>query len=196
MTQRAVRPQEQSLCTTVHARQRQCSHQIHFRWFTSREKSATIQMRISVRDTMATVSAPPRGRQWAGRPNLAGRESYGYGAARSSEESPRPGVCPLPPGATPAAGAAGEEADQPDQRQHRGDDEQPVDDKAHAERDDRENRQCNEKQHEMCSPPFVRPLGRVDSGDKRRSGRAGYAASCESTRIVSPFGACESPLNL
>ena len=51
MNQRAVAPQAQSLCFAVHRRQLQCSHQIHLRWFTSSTKSATIQRRISVRDT-------------------------------------------------------------------------------------------------------------------------------------------------
>jgi hypothetical protein len=75
MIQREVCPQEQSLCATVHARQRQCSHQIHFRWFTSSTKRATIQMRISVRDTLPNVSAYEAKRQWAGRPNVADRRS-------------------------------------------------------------------------------------------------------------------------
>jgi hypothetical protein len=57
MIQRAVAPQAQSLCFTVQARQLQCSHQIHFRWFTSSTNRATIQRRISVRDTSSNVSA-------------------------------------------------------------------------------------------------------------------------------------------
>ena len=62
MTQRDVRPQAQSLCFTVHARQLQNSHQIHLRWFTSRTKRATIQMRISVRDTLVQrIGASRRG---------------------------------------------------------------------------------------------------------------------------------------
>ena len=60
MTQRAVAPQAQSLCRTEHARHDQCSHQIHLRWFTSSRKRATIQRRISVRDTLLNVSADPR----------------------------------------------------------------------------------------------------------------------------------------
>ena len=76
MTQRDVAPQEQSLCATVHARHCQCSHQIHFRWLISSTKSATIQRRISVRDTVPNVSAHSRAGQWAGRPNLPGRRSY------------------------------------------------------------------------------------------------------------------------
>ena len=60
MIQRAVAPQAQSLCRTVHARQVQCSHQIHLRWFTSSTKRATIQRRISVRDTLLNLSADPR----------------------------------------------------------------------------------------------------------------------------------------
>ena len=75
MTQREVFPQAQSLCFTVHARQLQCSHQIHFRWFTSRTMRAAIQRRISVRDTMSNVSARLRNGQWAGWPNLPGRGS-------------------------------------------------------------------------------------------------------------------------
>jgi len=75
MTQRLVCPQEQSLCTTVHARQCQCSHQIHFRWFTSSTKRATIQRRVSVRDTLSNVSAPARIGQWAARPNRSGPRS-------------------------------------------------------------------------------------------------------------------------
>jgi hypothetical protein len=70
MIQRDVAPQEQSLCITVHRRQAQYSHQIHLRWFTSSTKSATIQMRISVRDTLINVSASARQGQWAGWPNL------------------------------------------------------------------------------------------------------------------------------
>jgi hypothetical protein len=52
MTQRAVFPQAQSLCFAVQARQDQYSHQIHLRWFTSRMRRATIQMRICERDTV------------------------------------------------------------------------------------------------------------------------------------------------
>jgi hypothetical protein len=51
MIQRDVPPQEQSLCFTEHRLQSQYSHQIHLRWFTSRMNRATIQRRISVRDT-------------------------------------------------------------------------------------------------------------------------------------------------
>jgi hypothetical protein len=47
------------------------------RWFTSSTKSATIQRRISVCDTVVTVSAAMRARQWAGGPNLPGQGSYG-----------------------------------------------------------------------------------------------------------------------
>lgn len=83
MTQRDVDPQAQSLCLASHARQLQCSHQIHLRWFTSRTKRATIQMRICVRDTVPKVSATRRNRQWAGRPNLAARGSYGGKSIRS-----------------------------------------------------------------------------------------------------------------
>ena len=75
MIQREVLPQAQSLCFTVHARQLQCSHQIHFRWFTSSTKRATIQRRISVRDTMFNVSARFGGGQWAKRPNVPARRS-------------------------------------------------------------------------------------------------------------------------
>jgi hypothetical protein len=90
MTQRDVAPQAQSLCFTVHARQLQCSHQIHLRWFTSSTKRATIQRRISVRDTLSNVSTPRRRGQWARGPNLPGCRSYEYGAKRSSEEPLRP----------------------------------------------------------------------------------------------------------
>jgi hypothetical protein len=54
MSQREVAPQAQSLCLAVQLRQSQNSHQIHLRWFTSRMKRATIQRRISVRDTWST----------------------------------------------------------------------------------------------------------------------------------------------
>jgi hypothetical protein len=57
MSQRAVEPHAQSLCFALQARQLQCSHQIHLRWFTSSTTSATIQRRISFRDTVATLSA-------------------------------------------------------------------------------------------------------------------------------------------
>ena len=60
MIQRAVAPQPQSLCFVLHFRQSQYSHQIHLRWFTSSRKRATIQRRISVRDTLLNVSADPR----------------------------------------------------------------------------------------------------------------------------------------
>jgi hypothetical protein len=90
MSQRDVAPQAQSLCFTVHARQLQCSHQIHLRWFTSSRKRATIQRRISVRDTLFNVSTSASAEQWAGRPNLPGCRSYEYGAKRSSEEPLRP----------------------------------------------------------------------------------------------------------
>jgi hypothetical protein len=46
------------------------------RWFTSSRKRATIQRRISVRDTLSNVSTPPSTEQWAGRPNLPGAGSY------------------------------------------------------------------------------------------------------------------------
>ena len=72
MIQRAVAPQPQSLCFVLHFRQLQCSHQIHLRWFTSSVKRATIQSRISVRDTSSNVSAHICAPQWAARPNLAG----------------------------------------------------------------------------------------------------------------------------
>jgi hypothetical protein len=45
MIQDGVEPHPQSLCFAVQLRQLQCSHQIHFRWFTSSTKSATIQRR-------------------------------------------------------------------------------------------------------------------------------------------------------
>src|SRR5439155_18932431 len=54
MNQREVAPQAQSLCFAVHCRQSQYSHQIHLRWFSSSTKRATIQRRISVRDTPST----------------------------------------------------------------------------------------------------------------------------------------------
>ena len=70
MIQRDVAPQEQSLCFTVQRRQSQYSHQIHLRWFTSSTKSAAIQMRISVRDTLSNVAVCTSIGQWAGWPNL------------------------------------------------------------------------------------------------------------------------------
>ena len=75
MIQRDVAPQEQSLCFTEQLRQSQNSHQIHLRWFTSSTKSATIQMRVSVRDTLSNVSALTPIEQWAGWPNLGGPRS-------------------------------------------------------------------------------------------------------------------------
>jgi hypothetical protein len=75
MIQREVAPQEQSLCFTVQTRQLQCSHQIHFRWFTSSTKRATIQRRICVCDTFSNVSAASGAGQWAGGPNLPGAGS-------------------------------------------------------------------------------------------------------------------------
>ena len=75
MIQRDVAPQEQSLCFTVQRRQSQYSHQIHLRWFTSSTKRATIQRRISVRDTLSNVSVRVPIHQWAGWPNLAGLRS-------------------------------------------------------------------------------------------------------------------------
>ena len=42
MIQDGVDPHAQSLCFAVQRRQLQCSHQIHFRWFTSSTNSATI----------------------------------------------------------------------------------------------------------------------------------------------------------
>jgi hypothetical protein len=40
------------------------------RWFTSSTKRVTIQMRISVRDTLSNVSASVYSGQWAGWPNI------------------------------------------------------------------------------------------------------------------------------
>src|SRR3954447_4097365 len=146
MSQRDVRPQEQSLCGTVQAWQLQYSHQIHLRWFTSSTNRATIQRRIWVCDTLTNVSARRRRGQWAARPNVGSPRSYD-GRERPSEE-------PLPPDASrrlvdaaAASDAAREEADQPDQRHDGGDDEEPVDDEARAERDDRQNRKHYQKQH-------------------------------------------------
>ena len=75
MTQRLVRPQAQSLCTTAQLRHVQNSHQIHLRWFTSRMKRATIQSRISVFDTPSNVSASRSREQWAERPSVRCRGS-------------------------------------------------------------------------------------------------------------------------
>ena len=75
MIQREVAPQEQSLGFTVQRRQSQYSHQIHLRWFTSSTKRVTIQMRISVRDTLSNVSASVYSGQWAGWPNIGTRGS-------------------------------------------------------------------------------------------------------------------------
>ena len=90
MSQRDVAPQAQSLCFTVHARQLQCSHQIHLRWFTSSRKRATIHRRISVCDTLFNVSTPPTSEQWAGRPNLARCRSYEVRGEAVLGEPPRP----------------------------------------------------------------------------------------------------------
>jgi hypothetical protein len=127
MSQRDVAPQAQSLCFTEHARQLQYSHQIHLRWFTSSRKRATIQRRISVCDTLSNVSTPPSPEQWAGRPNLPGCRSYEYGAKRSSEEPLRPDASSLERAAA-AADAARKHADQPDQRDDRGCNEEPMND--------------------------------------------------------------------
>ena len=54
MTHERVAPQEQSLCFAEQLRQSQYSHQIHFKWFSSRIMSARIQRKISVRDTHPT----------------------------------------------------------------------------------------------------------------------------------------------
>ena len=143
MSQRDGRPQEQSLCFTVHTRQSQYSHQIHLRWFTSRTIRAAIQMRICVRDTTFNVSARVAGEQWAGRPNLAGRRSQKTemgrnGPTKKPFRPDRSNWC-LERAAAPAD-AAGKEADQPDERENRRHDEEPVDDETDAERDDREDR--------------------------------------------------------
>jgi hypothetical protein len=61
-------------------------------------------------------------------------------------EPPRPGCCDIERAAAPAD-AACEEADQPDEREHGCDDEEPLDDEPRAERDDRQNRQNYEKKH-------------------------------------------------
>ena len=94
-----------------------------------------------MRDTTFNVSAHVAGEQWAGRPNLAGRGSYDeYGAERSPKEPLRPDRSTSLERAAAPADAACEEADQPDQRENRRDDEEPLDDEAGAERDDREDR--------------------------------------------------------
>ncbi|SRR5579862_1206483 len=67
--QRAVAPQAQSLCFAEQWRQLQYSHQIHFRWFTSSTKSATIQRRIWVCDMQPTVGATPHAGNGPGGPN-------------------------------------------------------------------------------------------------------------------------------
>jgi hypothetical protein len=53
MTHVRVAPHAQSLCFAEQARQAQCSHQIHFRCWTSNAMRAKIQRRIAVRDTSA-----------------------------------------------------------------------------------------------------------------------------------------------
>ena len=64
-------------------------------------------------------------------------------AKRPSEEPLRPErMGALQPRA--AAEAAGEEADHPDQRDHGGDDEEPVDHEAGAECEQRQDGKCNE----------------------------------------------------
>jgi hypothetical protein len=95
MTQREVAPQLQSLCFSEQLRQSQNSHQIHLRWFTSSTKRATIQMRISVRDTSSNVSASRADRQWAERPNSPRPRSYEdeLGRGRDSEKPAPPHRC-------------------------------------------------------------------------------------------------------
>jgi len=53
MTQARVAPHEQSLCFMEQLRQSQCSHQIHFRCWSSSTSRARIQRRMTVRDTPA-----------------------------------------------------------------------------------------------------------------------------------------------
>src|SRR5690348_14261096 len=99
--QRAVAPQPQSLCFAEKWRQSQNSHQIHLRWFTS---SATIQSRISVRDTPPTIRATRPTRNGPGGPN-----EPALGPSRSQR---------LPAAHAGASHASGEQADEP----HEGDD--------------------------------------------------------------------------
>src|SRR5581483_11337965 len=112
--QRAVAPQPQSLCFAAQRRQSQYSHQIHLRWFTSSTKSATIQRRISVRDT------PPKVR--AGRPT-----GNGPGGPNEPPLGPRRSRR-LPAAHAGASDAPGEKADEPDEGDDRGHDEEPMDD--------------------------------------------------------------------
>src|SRR5689334_3342021 len=75
----------------------------------------------------------------------------------------------LPPAAaSAAAGAACEQADQPDEGEHDGHDEQPVHGEAHAEGDDREQGQQHEEKHGA-------PLGLGYESVERPSPRSGFA---------------------
>ena len=89
--QRAVAPQPQSLCFAEQWRQFQCSHQIHFRWFTSSTNSATIHRRITVRDTLPTVD--PDG--WTGN-GPGGPKAPPSGPSRAGYQRRQPGR-PTPP---------------------------------------------------------------------------------------------------
>jgi hypothetical protein len=64
------------------------------RWFTSRTKRATIQRRISVRDTLSNVSAPRLREQWAGWPNLRRPRSYKEAERALGEPAPPRSVAP------------------------------------------------------------------------------------------------------
>src|SRR3954447_4481088 len=146
MIQRDVPPQEQSLCFTVQRRQSQYSHQIHLRWFTSSTKSVTIQMRISVRDTLSNVWRPCGSGNGPGGPTSATHGPKRRGRSRHRGAVPARNACGLEGAAAPADPAR-EEADQPDECEHRGHDEQPLDDEPGTESDDRQDRKNHEKQH-------------------------------------------------
>src|SRR5207248_3023205 len=103
----------------------QNSHQIHLRWFTSSMKSATIQSRISERDTQPTVRATRPTGNGPGGPN---------GPALGPRRSRR-----LPAAHAGASHASGEQADEPHEGDDRGHDEQPMDDETGPESGDCEN---------------------------------------------------------
>src|SRR4029077_11004207 len=167
MTQERVPPHEQSLCLAEQPRQSQCSHQIHFRCCTSRRRSAKIQRRIAVRDTLPRWQR--NGRPAMGRPAHP-RSVFGLPASAGSAE------------------AAGEHADQPDDRKHDGDDEQPVHDEADTERDQREDRKQNQEQH--LDPPSTRVRFPFET-PKRESVVAGYGRTLTSVDAAEEFSPAE-----
>src|SRR5579884_3250935 len=166
MTQERVAPHEQSLCFAVQARQFQYSHQIHFRCWTSSTRRARIQRKIAVRDTPA--DSHRNGRPAMGRPTHPG-SVFGLPASGAGTE------------------AAGEQADQPDQREHGGDDEQPVHDESDAERDDRQDRQQNQQQH-LSHPSFRPNRGARFAGFGTLNGEVASPVTHVSSRLVDTAG--------